>query len=81
MSSLATRPVRLTCAEGGEDDSVVERLRRAVVVLQKHPVRVLRFTGVQYRLHLQELAVARWRGQGGCKETRSVLGHQTEHVT
>lgn len=76
MSSLATFSVRLTCTEGGEDDSVVERLRRSVVVLQKHPVRVLRFTGVQYRLHLQELW---WRGQG-CKETLSVFGYQTEDI-
>lgn len=61
MSSLTTRSVCLTCTEGGEDDSVVERLRRAVVVLQKHPVRILRFTGVQYRLHPQELW---WTGDG-----------------
>lgn len=67
MSSLATCSVCLTRTEGGEDDSVVERLRRAVVVLQQHPVRILRFAGVQYRLHLQELW---WTGEGdrGAKE-------------
>lgn len=51
----------LTCTEGAEDDPVVERLSRAVVVLQQHPVWIFSFTGVKYRLHLQQLE---WRGEG-----------------
>lgn len=52
--------VCLTCSEGCEDDPVVERLCGAVVVLQQHPVCILSFTGVKYRLHLQQL---QWRGE------------------
>ncbi|KAF3839709.1 hypothetical protein F7725_018426 [Dissostichus mawsoni] len=50
---------RTRIKEGGEDDPVVERLCRAVVVLQQHPVWILSFTRVKYRLQLQQL----WRGE------------------
>ncbi len=50
----------LTCTEGAEDDPVVERLSHAVIVLQQHPVWIFSFTGVKYRLHLQQLE---WRGR------------------
>ena len=49
-------PACLTCREGGEDDPVVERLRRPVVVLQQSPDGILRFSGVKYRLHPQQLS-------------------------
>lgn len=76
--------VCLTCREGSKDDSVVEWLRCAVVVLQKHPVRTVGFSRVKYRLHLQQLKRARERERDGdnswCPEAVD-LKHKVSSMT
>lgn len=55
MLRLPLLAASLTCRKRGEDESAVEGLRAAVVVLQQHLVHVRDSTGVKTRLHFQQL--------------------------